>query len=678
MAKTSRTEEVLLAAARWLVGAAVIVSPWLYGSADGWAWLLLCLLTGLGASVWLLSVAASRRPRFLARGPTLGWLALLAVVVLQVLPLPERAREALQPFGSELTRRSAEARASLALDPILPPDSVADARPANALSACPAATARALFLLIAYASVFLVLANTARDWGQIRRLALALTVSAFLLAGYGVIQNLANAPAIYWFHVPRYGGEFFGPFTNRNHYAAHMNMLFGVALGVFLSSRSVEGASNWTDWRERVAWLSSRGASAMALTAFAVVAIGAAACASLSRGGFLSLAASLTALGVLFAFRRGAPSRARAGLLAISALLLAGVLWLGSESLTRRIGSLAEIAVNPKADYRTVVTLDTLRLFQAYPVFGCGFGAFRHVYPNFQTPTVSLRWLHAHNDWAQLLAEGGAVGGIVFALMLAGFVSYVRARLPGASRRARLFVIGLLAGFATVALHSLVDYGLHKPANAMLLSAMGGLAVAAVHLRRGQVAPPRLGAREYGAPGDEIPVSGYLGVRLTALGCLAVLTVLTTVYWQEWRGETAFSRFLFLRGASLNVATPDDLRRVVTTACEEADLVRTLGRRNPDAIGEVAGALLDWSGERRLDRAFRAPVAARALRLAVDATAAAPTDYLTWLWLARTLSAVQRWDETEIALERSRQLVRHPEQVRRFAPPVRAKTPPEP
>jgi O-antigen ligase len=678
MAKTSRTEEVLLTGARWLVGGAVILSPWLYGSADGWAWLFLCILTGLGASLWLLSVAASRQPRFFAQRLLLGWLALLAVVVCQLLPLSPQLLETLQPRSTEMVGRSDEIRTTLGADVLPPRDAAAGVRPLRTLTTCPGATVRALFLLIAYASVFLVLANAARDWGQIRRLAVAMTVSAFLLAGFGVIQKLADAKAIYWFHVPRYGGEFFGPFSNRNHYAAHLNMLFGVALGVFLSSRSMQSSTTWSDWRERIAWLSSRGASGMALTAFAVVAIGAAACASLSRGAILSLVTAVTAMGVLLGFRRGTPTRARAGLLAISALLLAGVLWIGSESLTRRIGSLAEVAVNPRADYRTIVTLDTLRMFQSFPIFGCGFGAFRHVFPIFQTPTVSLRWLHAHNDWAQLLAEGGAVATAVFLLLVAGFVGYLRVRLPGASRRARLFVAGLSVGLATVALHSFVDYGLHKPANALLLAAMGGLAVAAVHLRHHQAAPPRLGAREYGAPGDEVPVAGYLGTRLAALGALAVLTILIAVQGREWRGETAVSRFLFLRNASFSVGTNDELQRLVTAACEDAELVRTLGSRNPDALNEIAGYLLDWSGERRLEREFRTPLAVRALRMAQEAATAAPSDYLSWLWLARALSALQRWDEAETALERSRELVRHPEQVRRFAPPVRAKTATEP
>jgi hypothetical protein len=355
-------------------------------------------------------------------------------------------------------------------------------------------------------------------------------------------------------------------------------------------------------------------------------------------------------------------------------LLLAGVLWLGSDTVTRRIESLAEVAAHARTDYRTIVTKDTLMLFGTFPLFGAGFGTFRHVYPVFQTPTVNLRWLHAHNDWAQMLAEGGVVTAVAFVLLGVGYVSYLRARLPGASRRARLFVAGLSVGLATVAFHSLVDYSLHKPANALLLCALAGLAVSSVHLRRRHGPPPILGAKEYGAPGDETPVGGHLGTRLTALAGLAGLTLLAAVQWQEWRGELAFSRFLFLRDASRNAATPDELRRVVVAAGEEAELVRTLGRRNADALNEVTDTLLRWSSDRRLDRGFRGPIAVRALRVAAVANTMAPSDYLTWLWLARSLSSLQQWDEADAALERARELVRHPEQVRRFAAPVRAKT----
>ncbi len=93
------------------------------------------------------------------------------------------------------------------------------------------------------------------------------------------------------------------------------------------------------------------------------------------------------------------------------------------------------------------------------------------------------RWTHAHNDYAQLLAEGGVIGVLLVVLVCGAYASTLWKLLRNASVTGRLMVTGLILGIIAVAIHGLVEYGLHKPGNGIFLAALCGLALAAAHLR---------------------------------------------------------------------------------------------------------------------------------------------------------------------------------------------------
>ena len=72
--------------------------------------------------------------------------------------------------------------------------------------------------------------------------------------------------------------------------------------------------------------------------------------------------------------------------------------------------------------------------------------------------------------------------------LLAGalFVRTVHTGFAKATAEGRLLVGGLSVGILAIALHSFVDYSLHKPANALLLAALCGMSIAAVNLSHDQ------------------------------------------------------------------------------------------------------------------------------------------------------------------------------------------------
>jgi O-antigen ligase len=463
--------------------AAVVVSPWLFGSAEPWAYLLMCLLVAVGLAAWLLSLVRDVRPRVRAIGLTASLAGLLAFVGLQALPLPYGLARALSPAPAAVQSARVEAFSQAGLPEFLPPG-LQDTHDAAAISASAAATERSFYLLAAYVGAFLALANTLTSWQQTRRAAAVIAMSGFVMAVFGLAQKFSGTSDIYWFHTPRFGGDIFGPFTNRNHFAAYTNMTLGVTLGLLMASSRAPSFQALTTLREKVAWLSTSKGGPMALLAFGAALMAAAVCVSLSRGGISSLAASLGIAGGAAALTSKDALHKRGRIVgAVGLLTVAAVLWLGWQPVVGRLGTLVQVAKDPLGNSRATATLDTVRMFCAAPVLGSGFGTFQHVFPVFQSPSIQFgRWPHAHNDYAQLLAEGGVVGALLALLAGCLFVAAVWRRFAQATAEARLLVAGLAVGILALAVHSLFDFSLHKPAVALLLAALCGMSVAAVHL----------------------------------------------------------------------------------------------------------------------------------------------------------------------------------------------------
>lgn len=651
-----RVDEKLQGVARVVVLGAVILSPWLFGSAERWAYLLISYLVGVGVAAWLLSLVLGGRATVRAPLLTLCLMALLAYVAFQMLALPASFVERVSPLAAEahLERRELFREAGIAA--FLAPGA-ADGEPVLTVSASAAATRTSFWLLATYLGAFLVMANTFRDWRQVRRAAAAVVVSSVLLAVLALVQHFSGTTALYGFRRPRFGGAVFGPFTNRNHFAAHMNMALGLTLGLLLLTLHTPGASVRRTWRGRLAWLSSQRACHLILLSFAALLTAATVCLTLSRGAMAGLAAGVCVMAVWLTL--GAATRKLGRVIAALAVLVVAMVGvLAWEPVSQRLGTLSELVGGELLDRRMQATADTLRIFEASPLFGCGFGSFRHVFPAFQSDGIDRgRWQHAHNDYAELLAEGGAVGALLVAGAGLLFVWSVRSSLRKASVRPRLFVAGLAVGMIAIALHSAIDYSLHKPANALLLAALCGTALAV-------------------AQGSKEAAGGRLwsgAVRVGAIGGLAMLIVVFLRDPGELRGELALARFIHLEQVADQAELPGERAEAVRDAGAEADALLRLATGEPGALCDIAAACLWWSGEGQVAPTERLRLGERAARAAALAARRAPSDYEPWLWLARAQASLGLEPQARLCMARALHLA--PPDVRREVTPHATRPP---
>ena len=287
----------------------------------------------------------------------------------------------------------------------------------------------------------------------------------FLVAIFGILQHLTFNGKLYWFREMRYGGIPFGPYANRNHFAGFAELVIPVSL-VPLVLGKVR--------RER--WV--------LVSLFAVVPIGALFLAA-SRGGIISFAVELGVLFLWLVLRRTVGRHLLSGG-AVLLLAFLMVSWLGVEQLIERFSSLQslEVTVGKRASMRA----DTWRIFLDHPWTGTGLGTLQLVFPRYETLYDGRIVNHTHNDYLEGLAETGLAGGLccVWFLGVLLFDALRRLSQPMGAFASTVQLSGLVAclGFLT---HSLVDFNLHIPANALLFFLMANLATTEIRQANSEV-----------------------------------------------------------------------------------------------------------------------------------------------------------------------------------------------
>jgi putative inorganic carbon (HCO3(-)) transporter len=123
--------------------------------------------------------------------------------------------------------------------------------------------------------------------------------------------------------------------------------------------------------------------------------------------------------------------------------------------------------------------VEAIPLIRAYPLFGCGLGGYETAFSRFKISGVLVTDDFVHNDYLQLLAELGLLGFVIGAALAFSVVRMAsRSAVNTSDPEARYFAVACAGALSTIALHSLADFNLYIPANAMLLAWIAGMAVA--------------------------------------------------------------------------------------------------------------------------------------------------------------------------------------------------------
>ncbi|HWR34982.1 MAG TPA: O-antigen ligase family protein, partial [Clostridia bacterium] len=191
-------------------------------------------------------------------------------------------------------------------------------------------------------------------------------------------------------------------------------------------------------------------------------------------GGMVAFALQCVFVAVVLLVR----SRSTVPALTVTCALLLTVglgLWLSSDQV---IGRLTSIGQEADSVSRLQVSKDSLQMVKLHPVLGWGLGTFPTVYPQYRSFATDLFMNEAHNDVVQLLVETGVTGlSLALMLMLIVFREGIRQLNRAAFETWHTTgVVAALTACVGLSLHSLFDFNLHIPANAMLFYVLCALA----------------------------------------------------------------------------------------------------------------------------------------------------------------------------------------------------------
>ncbi len=346
--------------------------------------------------------------------------------------------------------------------------------------------------------LMLLIAANVLNWGDWpSRLKSARLVAGFLvifglgLSVFGLLQHLTWNGKFYWLREPSVPPTSpFGPFVNHNNFAGFIEMIIPLALALALT-RAV---------RPGMRKLSGLAAAVMSL---AVIL-------SLSRGGIISMTVSVAFM-LVMGWRRARLSRHRHGLPTAPdapnalnadeaagfdaalfrwplrpirmALMVVAILgfsfWIGGDALTERLArGFSRAGSSPETFFenRGFIWRDTWTMIRSHPWAGVGLGAFATAYPAYSHhDDAQLRVGMAHNDYLQVAAEGG-VAGVLAALCFLLLLGRAMAQSIGHSDPLlSALALGASGGVFALLIHSLFDFNLQLPSNALLFLLLAAL-----------------------------------------------------------------------------------------------------------------------------------------------------------------------------------------------------------
>ena len=381
-------------------------------------------------------------------------LACLAVVGAQLLPLTASARNRVSPHAVQID-------SALQLDP------TSSASPMRALSIDAESTAWAFALGAAYVGLFFC-ARSIFARGGVRTVSRGITWLGLGLSVLVAVQRATSPSMLYWYFKPLDAGASpYGPFVNRNALATWLAMAVPIAVGYAV-------ARDQSDRRSSVgiaAKLAAMDSTQLWLAGAACLMTGAV-FASMSRAGILAIGAGVLAF---VAVARSRIRRGRAMVWAgvgLGGLALIGLMFANFGALAMRLQGTTEAG-----DWgRRAIWRDTWRMTQDFWVAGVGAGAFERGMLLYQQGSRVFFFNHAHDEYLQILAEGGLLLAVPAAIAAIAGALLIASRLR--VDRTPIFWIraGAIAGMVAVAVQSVFDTGLRTPANGVLFAIVAAIA----------------------------------------------------------------------------------------------------------------------------------------------------------------------------------------------------------
>jgi O-antigen ligase len=311
-----------------------------------------------------------------------------------------------------------------------------------------------LLRVLVYAAIFFLIVNNLHRQETTRVITFALIVLAVALSAYAGYQFLANSDRVwnvYSGYVHRGSGTYISP----NHLGGFLEMILPLALAYSITGRV--------------------SAVARILIGYAALVIMVGIAVTVSRGAWIASGLSLVFFFGVLLFHRTHRIPALLCLL----LLIAGGVYFAPKSHFLRVRSRVVQDGRVDDDTRFALWQPAVQLWRENIWWGVGPGHFDYRFRQVRPEQVQLQPYRVHNDFLNTLVDWGIIGAVLIAgplvLIAWGAMRAWRAvrgtRLDlGENKRSNKFalVIGAATGLLAIFFHSVVDFNMHIPANAII------------------------------------------------------------------------------------------------------------------------------------------------------------------------------------------------------------------
>jgi len=309
--------------------------------------------------------------------------------------------------------------------------------------------------VLVYTCLFLATVNNLHRQESIQAIVISLIFLAMAISFYAIYQFATHSDRVWYLHTP-YGHRGTGTFISANNLGGFLEMILPLGLAYTLTSRLKAVSKVFTGY-----------ASLVILAGVAVTG---------SRGSWFAAALGLVALFVALLFHRS--FRLPALLLLITTL--GGGIYFGAKafSLQQRFRELQTPSGELSDDGRFAIWRAAQQLWHENIWWGIGPGHFNSRFGKYRPEIVQRSPDRVHNDYLNTLTDWGIVGmalvAIALALLIAGaFRTWLSVRRSdnalGDQRSSKLaLVLGASVGLIAILAHSVADFNMHVPANAII------------------------------------------------------------------------------------------------------------------------------------------------------------------------------------------------------------------
>jgi O-antigen ligase len=297
-------------------------------------------------------------------------------------------------------------------------------------------------------SIYFLSLNFFSNRKRIYFLSLIIVTSGVCLSLLGLFSYAYSMGTSFW------KGALSSTYVNHNHFAGYLELCLPLALGL-------------------TGYVTEKGKRAILILGIVLMIVSL--ILTLSRGGWIGAGLSLFFMAYL-AKKRGILSKK---------MWIGAVIWLtlftaavfGLNPIMERLSTFDNIFRDPiNFDSRIKVWEGTLEVIRDRPLLGTGMGTFAYAFPSHRPAGINCRYLYAHNDFLHFTSEMGIFFlPLFFWTMFSALRMGINTFFKSESRLKRGVSLGCSTGILAIFIHSISDFNLHIPANALLFFVFLGM-----------------------------------------------------------------------------------------------------------------------------------------------------------------------------------------------------------